>query len=256
MMSCDPNDPQIEAKTDDLKSESELPTTVPLATATASVTVDLPDSPKPLQLLDALLKSPEVVFQKQGVGLTMVVILTLCHLAYGVMVGSYSGYFQWFAAPLKITVGTLIVGLMCLPSLYIFASLSGADIRPGRAFSLWAGGWTITSVLLIGFVPVAFIFTCSISSRPFIGLLHLAIWMLSMAFGVRYIIRGIQHFCGRQAGLIRLWVLILVLCMLQMSTTLRPILGHADQVVTLEKKFFLYHWFDELGWVERDKRDQ
>lgn len=250
-MSCDANDPQIEAEADCSESEAELPVTVPAAAETASVTVDLPDSPSPLQLLDALLKSPEVVFNKPGVVWTMLAMLTLCHLAYGVIVGSYSGRAQWLAAPLKITLGTLIVGLMCLPSLYIFASLSGADIRPARVFSLWAGGWAITSVLLIGFVPVAFIFTCSISSLPFIGLLHLAIWGLSMAFGVRYILRGIRHFCGQQVGLIRVWVLILVVCMFQMSTTLRPILGHAEQAVALEKKFFLHHWLDELGWVER-----
>lgn len=250
-MSCDSNEPQMEAEATESQSASDLPTTDRIDTDTTSVTVNLPDAPRPLQLLDALLKSPEAVFSKQGVLLTMIVILMLCHLAYGVIVGSYSGAYQWVAAPLKITIGTLLVGLMCLPSLYVFASLSGADIRPARALSLWAGGWAITSVLLIAFISVAFIFTCSISSLPLIGLLHLAIWMLSMAFGVRYIMRGIQHFCGQHVSLIRVWVLILVLCMLQMSTTLRPILGHAEQVVALEKKFFLHHWLDELGWAER-----
>jgi multisubunit Na+/H+ antiporter MnhE subunit len=33
-----------------------------------------------------------------------------------------------------------------------------------------------------------------------------------------------------------------VLTLLQMSTTLRPILGEASQPITSEKKFFLVHW--------------
>ncbi|WP_089721771.1 hypothetical protein [Candidatus Entotheonella palauensis] len=64
------------------------------------------------------------------------------------------------------------------------------------------------------------------------------------------------HFCGQHLGLARLWVLILVLCMPQMSTTLRPILGRGDHVIALEKKFFLHHWLDELEQIEHGERSR
>jgi len=34
---------------------------------------------------------------------------------------------------------------------------------------------------------------------------------------------------------------------LQLTTTLRPILGRSDDLLTNEKKFFLEHWSDTMG---------
>ena len=38
------------------------------------------------------------------------------------------------------------------------------------------------------------------------------------------------------------WCFILLLTMVQMSTTLRPLVGTSPQFLTMEKKFFLVHW--------------
>ena len=43
------------------------------------------------------------------------------------------------------------------------------------------------------------------------------------------------------------WTGIFFLVTLQMSTSLRPLIGTADTLLPTKKKFFLEHWFDELG---------
>jgi hypothetical protein len=45
-------------------------------------------------------------------------------------------------------------------------------------------------------------------------------------------------------GTLRLWGFIFVLVVLQMSTTLRPLLGIYEPLRANEKKFFVTHWFD------------
>jgi hypothetical protein len=42
-------------------------------------------------------------------------------------------------------------------------------------------------------------------------------------------------------------LLIFLLVGLQMTTSLRPILGRSDTLLTQEKKFFLQHWAETVG---------
>jgi hypothetical protein len=43
------------------------------------------------------------------------------------------------------------------------------------------------------------------------------------------------------------WSGIFLLVTLQMTTSLRPIIGRSDDFLTSEKKFFLQHWGDTMG---------
>ncbi len=165
-----------------------------------------------------------------------------CYLAYGAIMGGFSGHPQWLAAAAKVAVGMLLAGLLCYPSLFIFSCLSGADIRPGQAGSLLVGAMALVAVLLLGFVPVAFIFTCSTNSVSFMGFIHLMIWLVSFSIGTRYLVQGLRALASRKPNLIVVWCFILLLTMVQMSTTLRPIVGSSPYFLSSEKKFFLVHW--------------
>jgi len=44
-----------------------------------------------------------------------------------------------------------------------------------------------------------------------------------------------------------IWISIFLLVTLQLSTSLRPILGRSDNFLTTEKKFFLQHWGEMMG---------
>lgn len=172
-----------------------------------------------------------------------------CSLVYGLVVGSFSGDAQYWAAPVKVAAGLFISALICLPSLYIFSCLSGSEARLVEVIGLVVGLLALMTVLLIGFAPVAWVFSQSTTSLAAMGALHLAFWAVATFFGLRFLHAGLRHLRGKPAAL-RVWVTVFVLVMLQMTTALRPIVGKSDRLLTGEKKFFVKHWMEQLGVEE------
>ena len=78
--------------------------------------------------------------------------------------------------------------------------------------------------LLVGFLPVSFIFTFSVKSVGFLESYILASGQ-SVFFGCRYIRQGLMHGLKDSNGFLYLWNIVLILTMLQMMHTLRPLLG-------------------------------
>ena len=108
-----------------------------------------------------------------------------------------------------------------------------------------AGLIALMTVLLIGFAPIAWVFSQSTESLPAMGALHLIFWFIATYFGLRFLHAGFTHLSARPAGL-RVWVVIFLLVMIQMTTALRPIVGTADSLLPTEKKFFVKHWLEQL----------
>jgi hypothetical protein len=204
-----------------------------------------------LGAVEALLRQPRrvVYWGRQGNAgkLTGVLLLiaVMCSLLYGVVVGTFSLKTQLWAAPVKVSLGLLVSAFICLPSLYIFACLSGARVRVAEVGTLIAGLLALMTILLIGFAPVAWIFSQSTQSLPAMGALHLVFWAIATYFGVRFLQQGFAHLGGGAAGL-RVWSLIFVLVMIQMTTALRPLVGTSDTFLPEEKKFFMTHWMEQL----------
>src|SRR6266498_5641360 len=199
--------------------------------------------------IEAILRQPRLVMfqlRQPGAGRLIAAMLTVsvvCGLIYGVIVGTFSGGTQLWAAPLKITVGLLISALICLPSLYIFSCLSGSPARLSEVFGLVAGFLLLMTVLLIGFAPVAWVFSQSTESVIAMGALHLAFWFIATCFGLRFLSAGFAHH-GRSSDGVKVWMAIFLLVMLQMTAALRPIVGTADTFLPESKKFFVSHWVD------------
>ena len=201
--------------------------------------------------IEAILRQPRrVMFQlrQSGSGRLIAAMLTVsvvCSLIYGVIAGTFSGGTQLWAAPVKITCGLLISAFICLPSLYIFSCLSGSSARLGEVFGLVAGLLLLMTVLLIGFAPVAWVFSQSTESVAAMGALHLAFWFIATCFGLRFLSAAFTH-CGNSGDGLKVWIAIFLLVMLQMTTALRPILGTADTFLPSEKQFFISHWMASL----------
>lgn len=202
--------------------------------------------------IEAILRQPRrVLFQlrqpKQGsLIIGMLIISLVCSGIYGVVVGTFSGHEQLWAAPAKIAAGLLISALICLPSLYIFSCLSGSEARLGEVCGLVAGLLALMTVLLIGFAPVAWIFSQSTESVAAMGALHLVFWLIATGFGLRFLQTGFSHLNAKTTSGFKVWTLIFLLVMLQMTAALRPIVGTAPTLLPTEKKFFLSHWADCL----------
>jgi hypothetical protein len=207
-----------------------------------------------LGAVEAILRQPRrVMFQMKqpnagGLIASLLTIAIICSLVYGVVVGTFSGAQQYWAAPVKIACGMLISALICLPSLYIFSCLSGTQARLAEMFGLVAGLLALLTVLLIGFAPVAWVFSQSTQSLVVMGSLHLAFWFVAAIFGLRFLYAAFRHLNAKSYGGFQVWVVIFLLVAMQMTTALRPLLGRADRFLpaATEKKFFIQHWMDCL----------
>ena len=95
--------------------------------------------------MEAILRQPRrVMYQlKQpnpgGVIMALLGVAVLCSLIYGVIVGTFSGGQQLWAAPVKITAGLLIAGLTVLPVFISFPALVVRKLDWRRCSGWWRG---------------------------------------------------------------------------------------------------------------------
>lgn len=204
-------------------------------------------------LTENLLKNPLKVvegFQKEsprGFLFNILFINIICLLAYGVIVGSFSGGIQWYMSPVKIIMGLILTIIFCYPSFYIFLCLGGVDIKPGNAFLLLLSSITVFSILMVGFVPVAWVFSESTTTLFFIGFFHILFWLVSTLFGMRVLVKTALSLKCKNILYPVFWILIFLITSLQMMTALRPIIGTSDSILPKEKMFFMYHWVKLLS---------
>lgn len=202
--------------------------------------------------IEALLRQPRrLLFQlrQPGAGKLiagMIAVAIFCSLIYGLVAGTFSGGMQLWAAPIKIAGGLLISAAICLPSLYIFACLSGSQARLAEICGLLAGLLMLMTILLVGFAPVAWIFSQSTESTAWMGILHLSFWLVATLFAVRFMKHGFSYTNAKSQAGLNVWIIIFLLVALQMTTALRPIIGKSDTFFPDKKQFFLTHWVNCL----------
>ena len=212
--------------------------------------------------IESLLRQPRrLLFQLRQPGAgkliaAMVFASIFCALIYGVVAGTFSGGTQLWAAPVKIAAGLLISAAICLPSLGIFACLSGSQARLVEICGLLAGLMLLMTILLIGFAPVVWIFSQSTESLAWMGALHLVFWLVATIFGLRFLQAGFAQSNARSLAGFNTWVIIFLLVAVQMTTALRPIIGKADTFLPTEKKFFLAHWGDCMKASDGDAKSK
>ena len=211
--------------------------------------------------ISSLLKSPGSILYELtsgtragGVAVSLWVITVAGLLVFGAVTGSISGGVQWWAAPAKIAGGVLFASLICLPSLYIFAALSGMALRLNAITGILLSTTGLTALLLAGFTPLVWVFGQSTGSISFMGGIILVIWLFSLLFGMNLLIK-----CSRALGMtdglhLWIWCFMFLLVTLQVSCALRPIIGTADTLLPKEKKFFLRHWADTLNEETGNRR--
>ncbi len=208
--------------------------------------------PNAVVAIEALLRQPRrVMYQlrQPGAGRLiggMLIVSIVCSLIYGVVVGSFSMHEQLWTAPVKVAGGLLFAAVICLPSLYIFACLSGSRARLSEIIGLVSGLLALMTILLIGFAPVAWLFSQSTQSANWMGTLHLLFWGIATLFGLRFLESGFSHSQARSNAGLNTWIIIFVLVVLQMTTALRPIVGRSSDLLPTTKKFFVTHWADSL----------
>jgi hypothetical protein len=206
--------------------------------------------PSILVTAEELLKRPGGVLyectrgRRRAVFLSLLGIVVLCLLIYGLIAGIFSGGIQLWTAPLKIIVGMTLAAVICLPSLIVFSSLGGSEAGVREICELLIGVIALISLLLVGLAPVSWVFSQSTTSVVFMGFLHLLFWCVGVHHGLRFLRSALQFLDRKRTTVLFFWNLVFVLVSLQMTTTLRPIIGESDKLIQTEKKFFVTHWFE------------
>lgn len=209
-------------------------------------------NPGLLPVVDATLKRPTQMVHElmNGKGWkasgSLLLILLFCLAAIGGIMGSFSGGAQYWVVPVKVVAGTVASAAICLPSLYILLCLSGGGQSFPQVGWMLLLGLTLAGVLFIGFVPVAWIFSQATESVVFMGILYMLIWGIGLFFGLRLMRTALEFLNKKSMGTLRLWMIIFALVLLQMSTTLRPIMGKHEPLQFSEKLFFIAHWGEVL----------
>jgi hypothetical protein len=207
----------------------------------------LPDKLDIKCLFEALLRRPYALIPRlaepnHGATRLFAAMAVVSFLLFGVVLGCFAKHEQLWAAPVKITGGLMFAGVICFPSLYIFATLAGARVTLSQLAACLAGALALAGLLLLGFAPAIWIFAESTDSFGFMGFLSLAAWLIALFFALRFLKAVVLATGGSQNGPLLVWCLVFLLVTLQLTTSLRPILGRSDAFLTQEKKFFIQHW--------------
>lgn len=201
----------------------------------------------PIKLLQALPERRQLI-------LPLALLALLSAGVLGLVMGTYSGGAQLWAAPLKVGGGLLLAALICFPSLYIFSCLANSPLRLGGLAAAYLCYLSLLGLLLIAFAPILWIFTQSSNSLPFVGFLALVVWVLSF-FLASSLLRKLTR-RAHSAWQVHLWLLIFLTVSLQMSTALRPLLGTSSHFPPQEKKFFLTHWMESLSETTTERSSE
>jgi hypothetical protein len=212
------------------------------------------------KLLECLLKTPASVAYELTHGrrlpacLGLGGIAALCFLGYGFIVGAFSAGEQLLIVPGKMLGGVVFSAVICFPSLYVFSCFSGGRQSLGETIGLFIAGLALWSILLVGFAPIAWLFSQSTETVAFMGLLHLLFWVGAACFGLKLMNTALEHLNGRRLGILRVWGVIFLVVTMQVATLFRPLIGKATPLQWNEKKFFLTHWADCINGKERAGR--
>jgi len=248
-MNTDPPSPQEPRPPESPRQPQAINRNLPVPRPEPRPEPPLPDTLDMRSILEALLRSPKGLVKRlatpgHGALVPFIGIAAISMVVFGLVLGSFAMNEQLWAAPLKITLGLLIAGLICFPSLYIFSCLSGSSAGAGQLAATLAGMLALTGLLLLGFAPAVWIFTQATDAFGFMGALTLLPWFVALAFGFRFLQTAVDSTGATSNGPLTIWSCIFLVVTLQMSTSLRPILGREPRFLTHEKKFFIQHWID------------
>ncbi len=203
-------------------------------------------------LFEALLRRPHALVERlgepdHGATAKFAMIGLVSFLLFGFVLGCFAKNEQLWAAPVKVGAGLMFAGIICFPSLYIFATLAGARVSPSQMAASLAGALALAGLLLLGFAPAVWIFAESTDSLGFMGWLSVGAWIVALVFCLRFLKVAVFATGGTQKGPLAVWSIVFLLVTLQMTTSLRPILGRSEFFLTQDKKFFLEHWAETMG---------
>ena len=144
-------------------------------------------------------------------------------------------------AAAKAPIVVLATAALCVPSLYVFGLLAGASLTRKRLAVVLAGFLGLVGLVLIGLLPIEWLFSVSSSSLAFVVWLHLILWGMALIFGGRFLHAALPEV---HPGALMLWLVLFCAVSFQVVTFMRPVLWRApgEPIVEHGKLFFIDHF--------------
>ncbi|HKI04497.1 MAG TPA: hypothetical protein VKK31_21135 [Thermoanaerobaculia bacterium] len=170
----------------------------------------------------------------------------VCYAFYGAAAGFFQGGDQILVAALKTPLIILFSLLLCVPSLYVFSAVSGANWTPKAFFAVLAGFAGTLALILLALLPINWLFSASSRYVSSAVLLHFALWLLALGLAWRFLRQALGAVGSRSAMF--LWLAVFCLVSLQATTLLRPVLERkpGTPLFVSGKKSFMEHFGDVL----------
>lgn len=220
---------------------------------TESETPTAPDARRVTAVFDDLLRNPVTTLHRVraggGVGQTVVLAVgaLLAFVLYGLIAGSFQGASQMLVAAWKVPVIVAFSAFLCAPSLFVFGSLLGASLTPRTFLVVLVGFCAFLGVLLVGLVPIVWLFSASSRSLVFVTWLHVFLGVAAVVLAGRYLRAVLADAGGR--GIIVPWLLLFIIVSFQVVTLLRPVLWRADDEPLLPSRAEKLSFFEHLDHV-------
>ncbi len=192
-------------------------------------------------VVETILRSRQQFFEeiRQGIGLAektrALLVSSSAFLAvYGAVLGSTHSLAQALSSAVKLPLLFLITLIICVPALYIFSVLFGANQRLPQVVALILAAITVTAVLLLSFAPIVFFFLLTTSGYQFFKLLNVLFFTIAGVLGMVFLSRGMRLVSAsdkaegsKMRGLVLyLWIMLYAFVGSQMAWTLRPFVGY------------------------------
>jgi hypothetical protein len=219
---------------------------------TQSIDVVGPEPGGVLGTLDELLRKPDAGFARARAGAPIgawaIRVLggsLACCVLYGAASGFFAGGAQIGIAALKAPLIVAWTALLCLPSLYVFGLLAGAPLTRPRFIVTLIGFVGMIALVLVGLLPIEWLFSVSSRSLAFVVWLHLVLWGIAMVFGARFLRAALPEM---PASAVLLWLALFCVVCFQVTTFMRPTLWREPNSAVIEqgKLFFLDHFTQAL----------
>jgi hypothetical protein len=205
-----------------------------------------------LGTLDELLRAPDAGFARARAGapiggwaLRVFAGALGCCALYGASSGFFAGGAQIGIAALKAPLIVASSVLLCLPSLYIFGLLAGAPLTRQRLVVTLSGFIGMLALVLLGLLPIEWLFSVSTRSLAFLVWLHLLLWAIALIFGARFLRAALPEV---PSSAVVLWLALFCVVSFQVTTFMRPTLWREPNAPAFEhgKLFFLDHFSQAL----------
>lgn len=192
----------------------------------------------PFAVAGAVLKAQGAVIRdvQQGrhlaayVGRLFVSTLVLS-AAYGAILGLFQPGVQTLFAALKVPIVVLGTCLLCSPTFFVFNSILGSKLSFPQTLAVVLYLASSAALVLVAFAPIAWLFTVSTQGNGFLRGLHLLVFGIAAAYGMRSLNtarRYLNYIDASQTPIhgrfLFLWFAIVLFVALQMAWYFRPLL--------------------------------